>query len=328
MPDSADIKFQVFESTNGALPPLTPLQEEILRLKKERNAVLLVHNYQSAEIQRVADFVGDSLGLSYQAEAAKDADVIVFCGVHFMAETAKIVNPNKRVLLPVVEAGCSLADSCPADELAAYKAEHPELYVVAYINCSAEVKALCDVICTSGNAKKIVDHVPADREILFVPDQNLGSWVADQTKRKIHLWPGSCYAHVQFSVREIARAKAAFPGAPVLVHPECVESVRQLADVVCSTEKMVNFCKESSADTFIIITETNMIARLRNEIPGKKFVAGPTAVCACNECKFMKMNTLENLRDCLRDMSPEIVMDETLRSRAYIPLKRMLEWSK
>lgn len=328
MSDSAAIKFRIFESTNGALPPLSPLQEEILRLKKERNAVLLAHNYQSEDIQRVADFVGDSLGLSYQAEAAEDADVIVFCGVHFMAETAKIVNPAKRVLLPVVEAGCSLADSCPADELAAYKAEHPELCVVAYINCSAEVKALSDVICTSGNAKKIVEHIPEDREILFVPDQNLGSWVADQTKRKIRLWPGSCYAHVQFSVREIARAKAEFPGAPVLVHPECVESVRQLADVVCSTEKMVYFCRDSSADTFIIITETNMISRLRNEIPGKKFVAGPTAVCACNECQFMKMNTLENLRDCLRNMSPEIVMDEDLRSRAYIPLKRMLDWSK
>lgn len=325
---SDSIPLRVFESANGELPPLTPLQEEILRLKKERNAVLLVHNYQSADIQRVADFVGDSLGLSYQAEAAKDAEVIVFCGVHFMAETAKIVNPGKKVLLPVTEAGCSLADSCPAEELAAYKAANPNLYVVAYINCSAEVKALSDVICTSGNAKKIVERVPADKEILFVPDQNLGSWVADQTKRKLRLWPGSCYAHVLFSVREIERAKKEFPRAPVLVHPECVESVRALADIVCSTEKMVDFCRTSPADTFIIITESNMIARLRNEIPGKKFVAGPTAVCACNECKFMKMNTLENLRDCLRDMTPEIVMDEELRSRAYVPLKRMLDWSK
>ncbi len=324
---SDSIPLKVFESSNGARLPLTPVQEEILRLKKERNAVLLVHNYQSEEIQRVADFVGDSLGLSYQAEAAKDAEVIVFCGVHFMAETAKIVNPSKRVLLPVMEAGCSLADSCPAAELAAYKAAHPEYYVVAYINCSAEVKALADVICTSGNAKKIVEHVPADKEILFVPDQNLGSWVADQTKRKIHLWPGSCYAHVLFSVREIQRAKLEFPGAPVLVHPECVESVRALADVVCSTEKMVDFCRTSPSDTFVIVTETNMISRLRNEIPNKKFVAGPTAVCACNECRFMKLNTPEKLRDCLRDMSPEITMDEALRSRAYVPLKRMLEWS-
>ena len=189
------------------------------------------------------------------------------------AETAKIVNPSKRVLLPAPEAGCSLADSCPAEELAAFKAAHPELYVVAYINCSAEVKALADVICTSGNAKKIVERVPADKEILFVPDQNLGAWVAGQTGRKIRLWPGSCYAHVLFSVREIRKAKEAFPGAPVLVHPECVESVRAEADLVCSTEKMVDFCKAAPADTFIIVTETNMIARLRHEIPGKKFVA-------------------------------------------------------
>lgn len=326
MPEN--FQFKVVASANGEQKPLSPIQEEILRLKKERNAVILVHNYQSEEIQRVADFVGDSLGLSYRAEAAKDAEIIVFCGVHFMAETAKIVNPGKTVLLPVPEAGCSLADSCPAEELAAYKAAHPELYVVAYINCSAEVKALADVICTSGNAKKIVERVPADREILFVPDQNLGSWVADQTKRKIRLWPGSCYAHVMFSVREIEKARAQFPGAPVLVHPECVESVRALADVVCSTEKMVGFCRESPAETFIIVTESNMISRLKNEVPGKRFVAGPTAVCACNECKFMKLNTPEKLRDCLRDKTPEIVMDEDLRSRAYIPLKRMLEWSK
>ncbi len=184
------------------------------------------------------------------------------------------------------------------------------------------------MICTSGNAKKIVDHVPADHEILFVPDQNLGSWVAQQTGRKMKLWPGSCYAHVLFSVEEIRRAKAAFPRAPILVHPECVESVRACADVVCSTEKMVNFCKESSAKEFIIVTETNMISRLQNEIPEKKFIAGPTSTCACNECAFMKMNTPEKVRDCLKNLSPEISMDETLRQAAYIPLKRMLEWSK
>lgn len=320
--------LKVYDSLNGNLPPLTPVQEEILRLKKERNAILLVHNYQSAEIQRVADYVGDSLGLAYQAEAEKDADVIVFCGVHFMAETAKIVNPSKTVLLPVVEAGCSLADSCDAAELAAVKAKNPNLYVVAYINCSAAVKALADVICTSGNAKKIVENVPADREILFVPDQNLGSWVAAQTGRKMQLWPGSCYAHVLFSVKEIQRAREQFPGAPVLVHPECVESVRATADIVCSTEKMVDFCKSSEADTFIIVTETNMIARLRKEIPNKKFVAGPTATCACNECMYMKMNTPETLRDCLKNMSPEITLPEDLRLAAYTPLKRMLEWSK
>ncbi len=320
--------LKVFDSCNGNLPPLTPIQEEILRLKKERNAIILVHNYQSAEIQRVADYLGDSLGLAYQAEAEKNADVIVFSGVHFMAEVAKIVNPSKKVLLPVVEAGCSLADSCDAAELAAVKAANPNLYVVAYINCSAAVKALADVICTSGNAKRIVEQVPADREILFVPDQNLGSWVASQTNRKIKLWPGSCYAHVMFSVEQIKAARAQYPGAPVLVHPECVESVRAIADLVCSTEKMVNYCKESPADTFIIVTETNMIHRLRAQIPNKRFVAGPTANCACNECKFMKMNTPERLRDCLRDLSPEIKLDEDLRQAAYAPLKRMLDWSK
>lgn len=326
MPDNISLK--IFNSNNGVLAPLTPIQEEILRLKKERNAILLVHNYQNAEIQRVADYVGDSLGLAYQAEAEKNADVIVFCGVHFMAETAKIVNPTKTVLLPVLEAGCSLADSCDAEELAAYKAKNPNAYVVAYINCSAAVKALSDVICTSGNAKKIVENVPADREILFVPDQNLGAWVAQQTGRKMQLWPGSCYAHVLFSVKEIEKARAQFPDAPVLVHPECVESVRACADIVCSTEKMVHFCKESSADTFIIVTETNMISRLQNEIPNKKFVAGPTAQCACNECMFMKMNTPETLRNCLRDLAPEISLPEAVRTAAYAPLKRMLDWSK
>ncbi|MCR5183669.1 MAG: quinolinate synthase NadA [Opitutales bacterium] len=322
------MELKVFDSFNGVLPPLTPLQEEILRLKKERNAVILAHNYQSAEIQRVADYLGDSLGLSYLAEAEKNADVIVFCGVHFMAEVAKIVNPAKKVLLPVLEAGCSLADSCNAEELAAVKAANPDLYVVAYINCSAAVKALADVICTSGNAKRIVEQVPEDREILFVPDQNLGSWVASQTHRKIKLWPGSCYAHVMFSVEQIEEARAQYPGAPVLAHPECVESVRACADLVCSTEKMVNYCKESPADTFIIVTETNMIHRLRAQVPGKHFVAGPTARCACNECRFMKMNTLERLRDCLRDLSPEIILDENLRQTAHAPLKRMLDWSK
>ncbi len=321
-------QLKTYDSRNGNLPPLSAIQQEILQLKKERNAIILAHNYQNAEIQRVADFVGDSLGLSYCAEAAKDAAAIVFCGVHFMAEVAKIVNPTKKVLLPVLEAGCSLADSCDAAELAAVKAKNPNLCVVAYINCSAAVKALSDVICTSGNAQKIVEHVPADKEILFVPDQNLGSWVMRQTGRKMRLWPGSCYAHILFSAAEIRRARAEFPEAPVLVHPECVESVRECADIVCSTEKMVNFCRESSAKTFIIVTETNMISRLQNEVPGKKFVAGPTANCACNECMFMKMNTVEKVRDCLKNMSPEITLPEDIRQAAYTPIKRMLEWSK
>lgn len=306
---------------------LSEIQKEILSLKKERNAIILAHNYQIEAIQEVADFVGDSLGLSYKAEEA-DADVIVFCGVHFMAETAKIVNPKKTVLLPELDAGCSLSDACPAKQLKAYKANHPNIYVVAYINCSAGVKALSDVICTSGNAQKIVDQVPADKEILFVPDQNLGQWVSQQTHRKMELWPGSCYAHVLFTFNALKKIKDQFPEALIVAHPECVQTVREFANEVCSTEKMVHFCKESPAETFIIVTETAMIHRLQREIPHKTFIAGPTNTCACNECRFMKMNTIEKLRDCLKNLSPQIEIPETTRKQAYIPLKRMLEWSQ
>ncbi len=316
----------VFAPHCGVEEPLSGLQQEVLDLKKKRNAVILAHNYQVDEIQRVADYVGDSLGLSYRAAEA-DADVIVFCGVNFMAETAKIVNPEKVVLLPDIKAGCSLSDSCPAEKLAAYKDANPNVYVVAYINCSAEVKALSDVICTSGNAMKIVDKVPADRDILFVPDQNLGQWVAKQTGRDMQLWPGSCYAHVLFTQQAIEALKMKFPNAPVVAHPECVETVRDNADFVCSTEKMVVFCKESDAQEFVIVTETGMIHRLQREIPDKTFIAGPTNTCACNDCRFMKMNTITKLRDCLRDVAPQIEMDEAIRQRAYVPLKRMLEWS-
>ncbi len=325
---SANSEFQpkVFMPRAGEAP-LSPIQEEILRLKKERNAVILAHNYQVEEIQRVADHVGDSLGLAYAA-AETNAEVIVFCGVHFMAETAKIVNPTKTVLLPDLEAGCSLSDSCPAEKLAKYKAEHPNTYVVAYINCSAAVKALTDVICTSGNAKTIVEKVPADRDILFVPDQNLGQWVMKQTGRSMKLWPGSCYAHVLYTTRAIEKVKARFPGAPVVAHPECVEAVRDMADMVCSTEKMVGYCKSHPADTFIIVTETGMIHRLQREIPNKTFVAGPTDKCACNDCRYMKLNTVEKLRDCLRDMTPRIELPEEVRTKAYAPLKRMLDWSR
>lgn len=318
---------QVYRPTGGQEAPLTAIQEEILELKHARNAVILAHNYQVDAIQRVADYVGDSLGLAYRAEEA-DADCIVFCGVHFMAETAKIVNPGKPVLLPDMAAGCSLSDSCPAEKLAAYKEANPEVYVVAYINCSAAVKALSDVICTSGNAMKIVERIPKDRPILFVPDQNLGQWVAKQTGREMQLWPGSCYAHVLFTQNAIERLKMKFPEALVVAHPECVETVRDHADIVCSTEKMVGFCRESEAQSFIIVTETGMIHRLQREVPDKTFIAGPTDTCACNECRFMKMNTPEKLRDCLRDMSPQIEMPEDIRQKAYIPIKRMLEWSQ
>ncbi len=322
-----DYEPMVFAPRAGAAAPLSTIQEEVLELKRVRRAVILAHNYQVDEIQRVADYVGDSLGLSYHAQAAQ-ADVILFCGVHFMAETAKIVNPGRTVLLPDLNAGCSLSDSCPAERLAAHKAAHPEAYVVAYINCSAGVKALSDVICTSGNAVKIVNRVPADREILFVPDQNLGQWVAQQTGRAMKLWPGSCYAHVQFTVRALEKVRAKFPGAPVVAHPECVQAVRDLADEVCSTELMVKFARENPAQEIIVLTESGMLHRLRREVPGKTFIAGPTDSCACNDCRFMKMNTIEKVRDALKNLVPVIEVPEPIRSAALIPIQRMLDWSK
>lgn len=314
-------------SPRSEAPPLTAIQQEVLALKRERNAVILAHNYQVEEIQRVADYVGDSLGLSYQAQKAQ-GDVILFCGVHFMAETAKIVNPGRTVLLPDVDAGCSLSDSCPAERLAAYKAANPNIYVVAYINCSAAVKALSDVICTSGNAVKIVNQVPADREILFVPDQNLGQWVSQKTGRQMRLWPGSCYAHVQFTVKALEKIRTRFPDAPLVAHPECVQAVRDLADEVCSTELMVHYARQSPADRIIVVTESGMLHRLRREVPNKTFIAGPTDTCACNDCRFMKMNTIEKVRDALKTLSPQIVVPEPVRSAAFLPIQRMLDWSK
>ena len=290
--------------------PLTSEQKEIVDLKKHKNAVLLCHNYQIDEIQQVADYVGDSLGLARKAAETK-AEIIVFCGVHFMAETAKILNPNKKVLLPDLEAGCSLSDSCPTERLSEYKEANPELYVVAYVNCSAAVKALSDVICTSGNAVKIVEQVPSDREILFVPDQNLGQWVINQTGRKMRLWPGSCYAHVLFTKESIERCRLEYPNAPVVAHPECIESVRDLSDEVCSTEKMVSYCQNHSSKEFIILTESGMMHRLTRELPEKTFIAGPTGHCACNDCRFMKMNTLSKLLHCLKEESPQIEMDDS-----------------
>ncbi|MDX2080614.1 MAG: quinolinate synthase NadA [Terrimicrobiaceae bacterium] len=307
----------------------TDLVEEILELKRERNAVILAHNYQSAEIQEIADFVGDSLGLSYQA-AETGADVIAFCGVHFMGETAKILSPNRTVVIPDRNAGCSLSDSCPAEQLEAFLQEHREknYFVIAYINCSAGVKALADVICTSGNAVRIVQAAPPDRNILFVPDQNLGAWVMEQTGRPMDLWRGNCYVHVEFTRDSIGRIRAEYPGAKVVAHPECTHAVRMLADMVCSTEKMVGYCRETDAETFIIVTESGMLHRLRREVPGKTFVPGPTDLCACGDCRYMKMNTMEKLRDCLADLQPEILIPEDIRARAERSVRRMLELSR
>ena len=304
------------------------LAEEILELKREKNAVILAHNYQVKEIQELADYVGDSLGLSRQA-ADTDADVIAFCGVHFMGETAKILNPSKTVIIPDMDAGCSLSDSCPPEKLDAFLKEHAEknYYVVAYINCSAGVKALSDVICTSGNAVKIVQAAPKDRNILFVPDQNLGAWVMEKTGRRMDLWKGNCYVHVEFTANAINRIKEQHPDAPVIAHPECTYAVRILADEVCSTEKMVAYCKASPAEAFIIVTESGMLHRLRREVPGKTFIAGPTDHCACADCRYMKLNTLEKLHASLENLQPEILIPEPIRARAELPIRRMLEQS-
>src|SRR6202048_342689 len=305
------------------------LAEELLELKQKRNAVILAHNYQVPELQDVADYVGDSLGLSFEARKT-DADVILFCGVHFMAETAKIINPAKRVILPDLDAGCSLSESCPAESLEKFLQEHADknYYVIAYINCSAGVKALSDIICTSGNAVKVVENAPADRNILFVPDQNLGAWVMEKTGRKMDLWRGACYVHVEFTKNSIQKIRDAYPDAPVVAHPECTYAVRMLADEVCSTEKMVSFCRSSKANAFIIVTESGMLHRLKKEVPNKTFIPGPTDNCSCANCRYMKRNTLEKLRDALDFLQPEIEVAETIRQRAVLPIERMLDLSR
>ena len=280
-----------------------------------------------SRISRISS--GDSLGLSYKASET-EAEVIAFCGVHFMGETAKIINPTKKVVIPDMDAGCSLSDSCPPEDLAAFLTANraKNYYVIAYINCSAGVKALADVICTSGNAVKIVESAPKDRPILFVPDQNLGSWVMEKTGRKMDLWQGNCYVHVEFTRNSIASIRRQYPNAKVVAHPECTFAVRMLADEVCSTEKMVGYCRESPANEFIIVTESGMLHRLRKEVPGKVFIAGPTDLCACNDCRYMKLNTLEKLRDCLDYLDPEITIPEPIRVKAERSVRRMLELSR
>ena len=270
--------------------------------------------------------MGDSLGLAQQA-AKTSADVIVFCGVHFMAETAKILNPNKIVVLPDKDAGCSLEESCPGPKLKALQDTNPNFWTIAYINCSAEVKALCDVICTSGNAVKIVNAAPKDRDLLFVPDENLGAWVMEQTGRPMTLWRGNCYVHVEFTHASITRIRREHPDAPLVAHPECTKAVRMLADEVCSTEKMVSYCKNSPARAIIIATEAGMLHRLERECPDKIFIPAPSDRCACNECKFMKMNTLEKLHDCMANLHPRVELSPEIIQRARLPIERMLEIS-
>src|SRR6266478_2217683 len=310
------------------------LSREIRILKKQLNAVILAHNYQVPEIQDVADFVGDSLGLSQQAAKTK-ADVIVFCGVHFMAESAKILNPKKIVVLPDKDAGCSLEESCPANKLAEFQKTNPNFWTVTYINCSADVKALSDVICTSGNAVKIVNAAPKDKDLLFVPDENLGAWVMEQTGRPMTLWRGNCYAHVEFRREALLRLKEQFPKAKVVVHPESLGEVRELADAICSTEKMVSYCKSSPAKQFIVVTESGIIHRLQKQCPDKEFICAPvynvmkmpTDSCRCSECKYMKMNTLQKVRDCMAKLAPRIELPKHIIERARLPIERMLEIS-
>ena len=304
------------------------LESEIRKLKKEMNAVILAHYYQESEIQDLADFIGDSLQLSQQA-AKTDADIIVFAGVHFMAETANILNPHKLVLLPDLDAGCSLAEGCPAPRLEKFKMQHPDHILISYINCSADVKALSDIICTSSNAVKIVKQIPADQKIIFAPDRNLGRYVIKQSGRDMVLWQGACIVHETFSEKKILRLKFENPNALLIAHPECEEAVLNNADYIGSTSGLLNFVTESPENEFIVATEPGIIHQMLLKNPDKKFIpAPPESNCNCNECPYMKLNTLEKLYLCMRDRKPEIVMDKEIMKKALKPLERMLEMSK
>ena len=308
-----------------AIDPELDLLDEIERLRKERNAVILAHYYQDGEIQDLADFIGDSLQL---AQAARDtqADVILFCGVHFMAETAKIVNPDKIVVLPDLEAGCSLADSCPAEKLAAWRSLHPDHVVVSYINCTAETKALSDWICTSSNARRVIEAIPPETPILFAPDRNLGGWLSKELGREMKLWQGSCIVHETFSERKLVELKSQHPAAKVIAHPECEPELLRYADHVGSTSSLLRFTAEDEATSFIVATESGILHQMRKMSPDKEFIPLPPKgnSCACNECPFMRLNTLEKLYLALRDLQPRIEMSEELRLAAKAPLDRML----
>ena len=296
----------------------------IAELRKKLNAVILAHYYQDPEIQDIADFIGDSLELSRRA-ANTNADVIVFCGVHFMAETAKILSPEKIVLLPDLEAGCSLADDCPADEFAAFRDKHPDHIVVSYINCTAAVKAQSDLICTSSNAVALVSQLPKDRPILFAPDQNLGRWVEKQSGRKLTIWPGRCMVHETFSEEALLKLKMMHPEAKVIAHPECLENLLELADYVGSTSKLLEFTEISPYTKFIVLTEPGILHQMKLRMPKKEFMDVPGIDgCSCNECPYMRLNTLEKLWSCLSTMKPSIEIEEEVRQKALIPIQRML----
>jgi len=308
--------------------PTLDLFDEIDRLRSEKNAVILAHYYQEPDIQDIADFIGDSLGLAREA-ARTDAEIIVFAGVHFMAETAKILNPTKTVLLPDLNAGCSLADSCPPDVFEAFRRRHADHIVISYINCSAAIKAQTDIIVTSTNAEHIVRQIPEGQPIIFAPDRNLGRYLNEKTGREMLLWDGSCIVHEVFSEQQLVRLKARHPGAPVLAHPECEENVLRHADYIGSTSGIRQFATVSPGDTFIVATESGILHQMRKDNPEKTFIpAPPSNGCLCNDCPHMKLNTLEKLYLCLEHEAPEITMDEELRLRALRPIERMLAMSE
>lgn len=305
----------------------TDLADAIRALKQDLNAVILAHYYQEPAIQDIADFIGDSLGLSRQA-ASTSADVIVFAGVHFMAETAKILNPDKQVLIPDLAAGCSLADSCPPDAFAAFKAAHPGHLVISYINCTAEIKALSDIICTSSNAVEIVRQIPADQPIIFAPDQNLGRYVMAQTGRDLVLWQGSCIVHETFSERKLVDLQVQYPEAEIIAHPECEAAVLRHANYIGSTTALLNYTQRSHADSFIVATEPGILHQMEKQNPHKRYIpAPPDGPCACNECPFMRLNTLEKVYWAMKQRSPEVVVPEPIRVAALKPIQRMLDMS-
>lgn len=309
------------------IDPRLNLFDEIQRLKKEKNAVLLAHYYQEPDIQDVADYIGDSLGLARQAEKTT-ADMIVFAGVHFMAETAKILNPTKKVVIPDLKAGCSLSDSCPPPLFKKFREEHPDHVVISYINCSAGIKALSDVICTSSNAIAIVNSFPADQPIIFAPDKNLGAYINKVTGRDMLLWNGACMVHEIFSTEKIMRLKMRHPGAKLIAHPECEDAVLKMADYIGSTTQLLKFTETDPSEEFIVATETGILHQMEKNSPGKRFIpAPPDNACACNDCPHMKLNTLEKLYLCMEYEQPEIIMDEELRLAAKKPIDRMLEIS-
>lgn len=306
------------------------LKEEILRLKKEKKAVILAHYYQQGPIQDIADYIGDSLALARIASKLDDAEVVVLCGVHFMGETAKLLCPDKKVLVPDESAGCSLADSSPADAFAEFIRRHPDHTVVSYVNTSVGVKALTDILVTSGNARKIIDTLPADEKIIFGPDRNLGNYINSVTGRNMVLWDGACHVHEKFSVEKILELKKQHPMAKVLVHPECKRAVVLLADKVGSTAALLEYAKNSDAEEFIVATESGILHQMRKECPDKTFIPAPpddATTCGCNDCSFMKLNTLEKLYRCLRDGKPEITVDPDVAQAARRPIERMLSLS-